>query len=184
MLKLKEDFKRLLFKDNEEVPEKFRVAGGKLSNAGNCILFVIDHVTQYGFMHARRELKLVELCMRYGIKNRMVTYSYLKPCKIVSRNEIIESKKLLQLFVSIVRPQLIVLLGEKTTFSFMNRKKLVNKEHGKIVGDHNGVPLLLTYGMDYYTEKMRSYERDYLDGIMRNDWEVIMSEYTDRIMEI
>ena len=184
MLKLKEDFKKLLFKDGEEVPEKFRVTGGKLSNTGNCILFIIDHVTEYGFMRARRELKLVELCVRYGIKNRMVTYSYLKPCKVVSRNEIIESRELLQLLVSIVRPQLIVLLGEKTTFSFMNRKKLVNENHGKIIGNHNGVPLLLTYEMGYYTERMRSYEIDYRHGIMSNDWEVIMSEYTERIVDI
>ena len=175
--RLKRELSSHLYGEGEEIPENFRILGGKLRSIGSCALFIMEHVVPQGFMGNSYEMKILELCTRYHIDTRMITYSYLRECTTVSRVSIINSREFLHILVSIVDPVLIVLLGENTLFSFENRKRLLGDYHGKVVGYHNGVPLLLTYDMEYYTERVRVDRLKYRDEIMKSDWTKISNLY-------
>ncbi len=166
--------------NNIRKPKKLEILRGDKEFIGNCALFLIDHVKTQGFMRGQGENALVDTCNKYRIDNRMVSYSYLRQSKSVSRTDIVGMREFLYILISIVNPFLIVALGEKTMFSFINRKILLANGHGSVVHYYNEVPVILTYPIDYYKSRENDSDQDYKDYILENDWNFIKEEYERR----
>ena len=73
----------------DNVPKSFKVVTGDIEHINNCAFLIMEHVTEHMFMRAPWDRKLTQLCTKFGIDNRFITYSYLKDLQSVSRSDII-----------------------------------------------------------------------------------------------
>lgn len=77
---------------------------------------------------------------------------------------------------------MIVLMGEDTFLTFFPRKEKMDKVHGTIVGDHNGIPLIATYEMSWYREMSKYNTGDFRKHIQEEDWKFIKEQYDKKVL--
>jgi len=179
--KLKKEIGNRIYGNN--IPNNFKIIDGNIEHINNNVLILMEYVSLKGFMKAPWESYLTKLCNHYKINNKFISYSYLIPTKVANRNDIINGRSYIELIISIIRPNLIVCIGENTVLSFLNRKKLLHNFHGQVVEKYENIPIIITYPMGYYLQYGRPDEKYYRQSILKNDWDIINSYYKNLIKE-
>jgi len=178
LIKLRKEIGYTLYKD---IPKSFRILVGDIENIGNCALIIFEHITKEKFMRAGGEKYIITLCRNKAINNTFFTYSCFKECKSASRNDILYNRQHIHMIIDILKPVVIVVVGENTLLSFENRKQLLFNKHGEIVSTFNGIPVILTYEGNYYIKKGRQDEVLYKRSIQDIDWQNISNIYNKLI---
>jgi len=166
---------------NIEDSTKFKVLKGLPKHFGNCVLFLLSHVPSRGFLKGRNDKLLTDSIKHFDITNHAITYAYLKPSLNVSRKDLKACTGDMNLILSIVRPKLIVLVGENPGELFFGRKPKVVDVHGTIVGSIDKIPLVSTFDMLYYKEKTGYEDERYKRHIYEGDWNFIREQYKGAI---
>ena len=147
-----------------------------LNNIGNLCLFVFPHVTLQGFGKDTDVCDIISLTKKYNLDKVGFTYSYLFPTENVSRNQIKEFTPWIDQLIEIVKPKLLVSVGENSTLSFFNRKIKIEK-HGTQIGCYGEIPILLTLEPSYYSEHSAYEDAHYKSYIKNKDWIFIKEKY-------
>ncbi len=180
--RLKKEFIDIVYKDNRKPSvAKFKLIGGRKENYSNSVLFIAEHVGPKGFMGGAHERHLVQLCNTNDIINRTIVYAWPRKCDTIARIDILKVRNPLYSLVSYIDPKFIVILGDKTTFTFFNKKVELSEDHGKIIGYYLDFPLVLVYPPEYFLSRDSREDKRYKDSILKIDWECIKNEYKRRI---
>lgn len=168
-------------KSNADKGTRFEVTRGWKNKSGNCMMFLLPHVTKSGFMASKGERFMVGLIAERKMTNVCVSYCYLAKTDSVTKRMIKEQTKHIETLVSIMNPKVIVLMGSDSCYSFMPRKPKIEEHHGTVVDVYQEIPLLLTYHPEYYVTYDAYEDKRYKDKIMDLDWTVIDMMYKQRI---
>lgn len=163
------------------VRKYFYVVEGKAENAGNNILLIQPPFTGKCHFEQKEDKLLKYILAKYNIFKTFITYAHLVPLKKHTKADIKAFGYWMDKIVEIVSPKLIVVLGEDAELVFFKRKFIMKDYHGKIIGDTNGIPIMLTYSLDYYISKSSYEDQSYKDFLEANDWSAIKNEYDRRI---
>lgn len=151
-------------------------------NIGNNILFVLPHVTLAGFGKDDNAKWLKETIREFGITKYALTYGYLVPTEHISRNQFKEFAQWIHRLIEIIRPRLLVLVGENVTLSFFNRKIKI-ENHGTQVGLFGDIPCILTLEPSYYLEHSAYENEAYKQFLRQKDWNFIKEQYQSVILD-
>lgn len=160
------------------------VAYGQQENIGDCVLVVGPPLVKGSKPFEDPQYTFVkELLEKYSISKFFLTPHFIIPVDKVTKADIKEYSRLIDNIVEIVRPQLIVVLGEPSTFSFFRRKFILRDHHGKIIGTKDGIPIVLTYAPDYYKEKSEYEDPSFKKFLLDHDWKLIQSMYKEKVKD-
>lgn len=163
--------------------KRLYVAWGKSENIGNNILIVTTPLLQDAKPFEDNCCSYIKhLLIKHNILKFFMTPNFIIPKDKVTKSDIKDYSRLVDNLVDIIQPKLIVTLGEDSTFAFFRRKFILRDYHGKVIGSSKqGIPIILTYSADYYTEKSEYEDPSFKNFISDNDWTVISSMYKERI---
>ncbi len=179
--KIKEDYKRLL-EVEQNGKGKFTIIKGNKSNFGNCMLIIVPHVSESGFMNADYEKdNLMAALNHYDIDKYIIVYA--QPSKSVgsSRKLIKKSRPIMLELIEIINPKLILVLDDSSSEIFLNMKPNIIELHGTRLAYHDAIPILLTYNMDYYVKQTGYEDSAYKKAVFFEDWNFINEQYKERI---
>lgn len=155
--------------------------GSNLDAVGNNIFIVTPPYPGGKYYKDKYTLRLLDVLKNRGFSNYFISYCYHQPTNKVSRKNIKEYSTWIQKLVEITMPKLIVCLGEESVFSFFKRKTILRDYHGKEIDKFNGIPVMITFSMDYYTERSEYEDVNYKDFLLSNDWSKIKEKYNEVI---
>ena len=69
--------------------------------------------------------------------------------------------------IEIISPKLIVTFSDSSAEIFMNQKPNIIERHGQTIYNHLGIPVILTYSMDYYTTRTGYEDNKYKSSISK-----------------
>jgi hypothetical protein len=162
-----------------ESKEKLALVFGVPENVGNNILFITPPYPGGKFYEDKDSYKLKQLAAEYKINKYFITYCCHYETR--SRKDIKEYKIWIHKIIDVVQPTLIVCLGEHCIFSLFKRKVILRDSHGKIIDKHEGIPVMITYPVSYYTEKSEYEDIAYKTFLKNADWDKILEKYKELI---
>jgi len=177
VMKIKKDLKKYGNEQLFEIPKDFKIIRCNPDNFGSNIMFIQPPFKGGKYFETKEDKMLDKLCDKYGILKRTFTYCHLFPLEKISKNSIKEFKYWIHHFVDLVSPNIIIILGEEAELSFLKTKVLINENHGKEITEYNGIPVILTYPMDYYINNNNYEDVSYKQFIQNHDWKIIQTYY-------
>lgn len=175
--KIKGDLVTYANRNNIPIPDDLYIIKFNPLYIGNNFLFIHPPFTGGEYFKDKENKYLEKLMDKYGIINKSITYCHLLPLERMNKNSIKSFKSWIHKLTDIVLPKLIVTLGEDAELSFISQKALLRDNHGKEIGEYNGTPIILTYPMEYYTNRAENIDNSYKLHIQENNWNVIKSYY-------
>lgn len=166
---------RLTSKDN------FKLLYGNKKATDNCVLFILDHVTDKGFLNNKNEKKLIEIVKKYKMLNSLFTYAYPIRTDKITRIQVKEAIPSIELLIDIINPKLIIVLGEITSELFLSRKAIIDDHHGSIITTYNEQPVIQTYKFSYYNSSEGYEDKRYKEAVFKKDWDFITKKYNELI---
>lgn len=178
---LKTDYKKLL-ECEQNGQSKFRLIYGNEKNFGNCILLILPHVSEHGFMNADYEKNhLISSLEHYNITNYIIVYAQPSKSSGASRKLIKQSRPLISKLIEIINPKLIITFDDSSAELFVNQKPNIIEQHGTIITSYFNIPVILTYNMDYYSTRTGYEDKKYKNNIFFHDWLFISEKYREVI---
>lgn len=169
----------------KEIKEQFpNTIIGNLKHVNNCMLIVMTQSNDKGVFEGQHEWYIKKILKELNFKNVVITYAVTNSTVKLTRHILKDSEKHLGKIMDTFYPQLIVSIGEDSLIPLIGSKPILDTSHGKILGNFYGVDVILTYPGSYYLVKDKSFEtNDYKQSLLKNDWNLIKSEYNKRIKE-
>lgn len=179
---IKKDIKDQGKKQGFKYQNTFRLLwGSSIDAVGDSIFIVTPPYPGGKYYHDKYTQRLLSTLKDRGIDKYFITYCYHQPTSKVTRKNIKEYSVWIHKLVEVTMPKLIVCLGEESIFSFFKRKAILRDYHGKEIDKFNEIPVMLTFSMDYYTERSEYEDVNYKDFILNNDWSKIKEKYNEVI---
>jgi len=180
---LKTDYKKM-FECEQNGQSKFKLTYGDKKNFGNCILLILPFVSEHGFMNADYEKKnLLNTLKYYNLKNYIIVYAQPSKSSSASHKLIKQSRELMSRIIEIISPKAIIVLDDTSAELFINKKPNISEEHGNIITTYFDIPVILTYNLDYYSNRTGYEDKTYKNNIYFNDWDIIKNKYIELIKE-
>lgn len=171
-----------LFEAENNGAGKFRIIKGDKKNFGNCVLLILPFVSSAGFMNANYEKNnLIGALEHYNIDNYVIVYAQPSKALGASRKLIKTSRSLMYELIEIVSPKMIVAFDDSSAELFLTQKPNIVELHGKEIHRHYGIPVYLTYNMDYYDKRTGYEDKKYKNSIFFEDWGNISTKYKELI---
>ena len=181
LTQLKDDYQKM-FDVEQNGKGKFRILAGNKKSFGNCMLLILPHVSEKGFMNAPWEkVNLMETLKHFGMQNYVIVYAQPSKASGPSRKAIKQSRPLMEQLIEIVVPKLIVTFDDSSAELFLNQKPNIIENHGQIIYNHQSIPVILTYNMDYYEKRTGYEDKKYKNNIFFEDWTNINEKYKELI---
>lgn len=175
------DLKQELFEFTKTQGYKIRkpkpILYGDLDNVGKACLIVGD-IPDGKLFESKEDKLLYSLAESYHLRY-FYTYSYLLPNTKVPKLEVRHFSSWIQRLTSIIKPVLIICLGEISQLSYFSRKFLLKDFHGKEIGKFEDIPVYTTYDIKYYMNESKIEDEFYKIKIKNNDWNNIKTKYKE-----
>lgn len=161
--------------------KKIKILYGEEKHIDNNILIVHPAYSGPDYFCGDEFSAPIELMNKLEMFNHFVTYANPIPFAKQTRDTIKNFRPWMYNLVDIIRPKLIVVLGEDAQFVFFTKKSLLLDYHGLIIGNYNSIPVMSSYEFAYYATQSAYEDRTYKKYIQNYDWQLIKTEYTRRI---
>lgn len=160
-----------------EMPKTFPVVIGNEESVGKNILVITEPITNKWFKS--QEITRTTNHVKTLFNDFFITSCYLIPKDRISVADIKDFSLWITRLASLLRPKLIVILGEPAAHVFVRRKAIVKENHGKRIATWKDIPIYLTYPMSYYYDRSEYEDTSYKDYIKNNDWSIFKTKFEE-----
>jgi len=180
--KIKVDIKNHMSNCGVVIPKTLSLCRGNVDNVNNNMLIVGPPFQGSKYFESKNDKMLFTLLQDLGIDKVFYTYCHLFKLPHYSRETLQTFSIWIKTLTELIGPKLILILGEQAELSYLKRKVILKENHGTVIGDYNGIPLMLTYPVEYYSETGSKWETSsYKEKIMQKDWLSIKNKYNELI---
>lgn len=161
--------------------KSFSLVFGDEKFVNNNVLIVQPPFTKKNHFEEPECEALINTLHNYKMHNYFITYAHLLALDRHTKDEIKKFGVWVAKLVEIIRPKMIIVLGEEAELTFLKRKCILCDFHGQEIGRHEDIPIYLGYPFSYFLDKSSYEDTNYKQFIHDTDWNKFQEEYKGRI---